>query len=175
MPLRKRIYETRREKRETKNSKLKTDLKLETSNSATNSGAFVLFPLGAKRFALPAAMVAELARPDKLQSFPHTTPLLAGVLVRRGRIVPVFDIARALMGPQAPARKFYLIATRKFHHANEWTAIPVSGECILHNAQPVAPTEGLPDYVTGLLSLENEIIEIIDLEKLAAAEAAHAC
>ena len=67
---------------------------------------FVLFPMGEKRFALPADVVTELAQPDTLQTFPHTTPLLAGVLVRRGCVVPVFDIAQILVGPNAPARKF---------------------------------------------------------------------
>jgi len=133
--------------------------------------AFVLFPLGKKRFALPADRVTELARPDRLQSFPHTTPLLSGVLVRRGRIVPVLDVAQVLIGPDPPARKFYLIATRKFDGAAEWTAIPVTGECELTNAAAVAPGERLPGYVTGLLPLSGEIVEVVDLERLAAGEA----
>ena len=139
-----------------------------TSQGAGRS--FVLFPLGKKRFALPADVVTELARPDRLQAFPHTTPLLSGVLVRRSHIVPVFDVAQVLIGPGAPARKFYLIATRRFGTAPEWTAIPVSGECELTTAEVVAPAGKLPPYVVGLLSLEREIVELLDLEKLAEAE-----
>jgi chemotaxis signal transduction protein len=133
---------------------------------------FVLFPLGKRRFAMPAEQVTELAQPDSLQTFPHTTPLMSGVLVRRGRIVPVFDVAQVLIGPNAPARKFYLIANRKFGSDKEWTAVPVTGECELLNSEMVAPTGRLPRYVIGLLSLEGEIVEVIDLEKLATAEAA---
>jgi chemotaxis signal transduction protein len=133
---------------------------------------FVLFPLGKRRFAMPAEQVTELAQPDSLQTFPHTTPLMSGVLVRRGRIVPVFDVAQVLIGPNAPARKFYLIANRKFGEQREWTAVPVTGECELLNSEMVAPTGRLPRYVIGLLSLEGEIVEVIDLEKLATAEAA---
>lgn len=133
---------------------------------------FVLFPLGKKRFAFPAETVTELARPDTLHSFPHTTPWLAGVLLRRGRVIPVCDVAPVLVGPEAPARKFYLIATRDFGRVQEWTAIPVTGECELLRAEPVPDTGRLPRYVTGLLSLEGEIIEIIDLETLVSAEAA---
>jgi chemotaxis signal transduction protein len=133
---------------------------------------FVLFPLGKKRFAMSAESVTELAKPDVLQTFPHTTKLMAGVLVRRGRIVPVLDIAQVLLGPDAPARKFYLIANRKFGSELEWTAVPVTGECELLNSEVVAPTGRLPRYVVGLLSLEGEIVEVIDLEKLASAEAA---
>jgi chemotaxis signal transduction protein len=137
-----------------------------------NTEKFVLFPIGKRRFALRAEVVTELAKPDHLQSFPHTTDLLTGVLVRRGRIIPVLDVAQVLIGPDAPARKFYLIATRKFARDAEWTAVPVSGECELLNAELVAPTGRLPKYVIGLLSLDGEIVEVIELEKLAAAEAA---
>lgn len=133
--------------------------------------SFVLFPIGKRRFALPAEVVTELARPDREQGFPHTTRLLTGVLVRRGHIVPVCDVAPVLVGPNAPPRKFYLIATRKFERGSEWTAIPVTGECELSNAELLPPTGKLPGYVTGLLSLENEIVEVIQLEKLMVAEA----
>jgi len=133
---------------------------------------FVLFPLGKKRFALPAAEVSELSRPDELQTFPHTTNLLAGVLMRRGKIVPVLDVAQIVIGPNAPQRRFYLIANRRFERDMEWTAIPVTGECELTSAEVIAPTGKLPSYVTGLLSLDDEIVEVIDLNRLAATEAA---
>lgn len=133
---------------------------------------FVLFPLGKKRFALPASEVSELSRPDELQTFPHTTNLLAGVLMRRGKIVPVLDVAQIVIGPNAPQRRFYLIANRRFDKEMEWTAIPVTGECELTSAEVTAPTGKLPAYVTGLLSLDDEIVEVIDLNRLAATEAA---
>jgi chemotaxis signal transduction protein len=133
--------------------------------------SFVLFPLGKKRFALPAEKVTELAIPDHLQSFPHRTPLLTGVLVRRGRIVPVCDVAQALIGADAPPRKFYLIANRQFDSRTEWTAIPVTGECELTSAETQHPDSKLPEYVMGVLALENEIVEVLNLEKLIAAEA----
>jgi chemotaxis signal transduction protein len=133
---------------------------------------FVLFPLGEKRFALPAAQVSELSRPDELQTFPHTTKLLSGVLLRRGKIVPVLDVAEVVIGPKAPARKFYLIANRQFGKDIEWTAIPVTGECELQSATMVPPAGKLPPYVVGLLSLGDEIVEVIDLDRLTATEAA---
>ena len=137
--------------------------------SFLSQSQFVLFPLGQKRFALPAEVVAELARPDKQQTFPHTTPLLTGVLVRRGAIVPVCDVAQVL-AKNSPARKFYLIATRKFGQNAELTALPVTGECELASMDALPPTSGLPEYVVGLLSLKDEIVELIDLEKLVSAE-----
>src|SRR5438270_11155712 len=119
-----------------------------SQNAVSKALPFVLFPLGKKRFALPAGIVTELAKPDRLQPFPHTTPLLTGVLVRRGRIVPVFDVAQVLFGPNPPVRKFYLIANRELVGAPEWTALPVTGECELANAAPIVLTVSLPPHVT---------------------------
>jgi chemotaxis signal transduction protein len=132
--------------------------------------SYVLFPMGEKRFALPAEIVKELARPDNPQTFPHCTPLLTGVLVRRGRIVPVWDVAQLLVGPKAPPRRFYLIASRKVDAQPEWTAIPVTGECELANLDALPTEEGQPAYVSGLLVADQEYVAIVDLEKLPEAE-----
>jgi chemotaxis signal transduction protein len=138
---------------------------------APASGSFVLFPIGDKRFALPAEVVTELAHPGQLHAFPHTTPLLTGVLIRRGSIVPVCDVAPVLVGPSAPARRFYLIARRRWQNgAAEAMAIPVTGECELRTAPTVPPAGKLPRYVNALLSLEDEIVEVLDLETLMNAE-----
>lgn len=128
---------------------------------------FVLFPLGRKRFALPADAVSELAQPALLHTFPQTTAYGAGVLLRRERIVPVFDVAPLLTGHDAPARHFFLIALYRFGDAPpEWIALPVNGECELQSANMIPPAGRLPDYVRGLLSLPDEIVEVLDLEKL---------
>jgi chemotaxis signal transduction protein len=140
--------------------------------NAERAKSYVLFPMGAKRFALPAEFVEELARPDHLQTFPHRTPLLAGVLVRRGKIVPVCDVAQLLVGPEAPPRKFYLIANRETVSRQEWTAIPVTGECTLASLEPTRPEAGQPPYVTGMLDAGEESVAIVDLEKLIAPEVA---
>jgi hypothetical protein len=82
------------------------------------------------------------------------------------------DVAEVVLGPNAPPRKFYLIATRQFKKTSEWTAVPVTGECELMNAEMTPPSGRLPGYVIGLLSLKDEIIEVLQLEKVAAAEVA---
>lgn len=139
--------------------------------TAAATASFVLFPLGKKRFALPAEGVTELARMDRVHEFPSTTPLVNGVLVRRGEVIPVCDVGKVLVGPDAPARKFYLIAKRKFEKADERAAIPVTGDCELTNSGLLPRTGDLARYVNGLLSLPEEIVEVIDLDKLMTEEA----
>ena len=134
------------------------------------SKSFVVFPLGEKRFALPAEMVNEMACPDRVQSFPQTTPLLNGVLVRRGRIVPVCDAGRLLAGKTQRRHRFCLIATLRYDSAAEWVALPVTGDGELISGEMLPPTGRLPQYVAGLLALKDEIVEVIDLGQLMASE-----
>jgi chemotaxis signal transduction protein len=136
-----------------------------------HENTYVLFPLGETRFAVPAAMVTELARPDNLQTFPHRTPMLVGVLVRRGRIIPVCDVAQILIGPGAPPGRFYLIARCQVGSLLEWTAIPVTGECELASMKRMRPSEKQPPYVSGVLQAGGQTVPIVDLEKLVSMEA----
>jgi chemotaxis signal transduction protein len=139
--------------------------------ASLHSAAFVLFPLGKKRYALPASVVSELARPDQLHTFPHTSKHVAGVLLRRNAILPVCDVAEVIAGKDVPPRKFYLIALRAIGGQQERTAIPVSGECELTNSELLPRTGKLPAYVCGLLSLKDEIVEVVDLDAVLAPEA----
>ncbi len=134
------------------------------------SRSFVVFPLGEKRFALPAETVSEMSCPDRVQSFPHTTPLLSGVLVRRGRIVPVCDAGRVLAGKTQGRHRFCLIANLCYDVGTEWVAVPVTGEGELISGEMLPPTGRLPQYVSGLLALQDEIIEVLDLGELMASE-----
>jgi chemotaxis signal transduction protein len=144
------------------------------SSFFTERQRFVVFPMGKKRFALPADQVSELGRQkrgkeDEQQKFPHTTPLLTGVVVRRREVVPVADIAPILAPNDIIERKFYLVLDRPAQGKASRTAIPVTGECELVEAEPL-PAEGkLPPYISGRLSLNNEIVGVLDFERLMSA------
>ncbi len=76
--------------------------------------SFVLLRLGERRFAVSANQIAELVAPSRVFRFPHRTPKLEGVILRRGRIVPVCDVSEMLLGKRLTSRRFYLIAVRNY-------------------------------------------------------------
>jgi chemotaxis signal transduction protein len=131
--------------------------------------SWVLLHVGNRRFALPAESVMELAPPVRLHNFPHTSKLIAGVIVRRGRIVPVYDVAPVLCGRESSVHRFYLIAERAFGSASEASAIPVNGECELATGELQPPQEDAPAYFAGTLAIENENIDVLDLQELVSA------
>lgn len=134
--------------------------------------SFVLLKIGARRFALPAGVIAELAPPVKLHAFPHTSPSLAGVIVRRRRIVPVYDAGPLLSGRSSYGQQFYLVAHRRGTAAGDLGAILVSGECEMAAGDVHPPEEGRPAYVAGSLAFGEDSVDIMDLEALLAAASA---
>ncbi len=127
----------------------------------------VLLRLGERRFALPADQVAELAAPTRIFRFAQRTPEIDGVILRRGRVVPVCDIAEKLTGKKLAQRRFYLIAMRRQGEALEWIALPVSGDCELIQADltPAGPSDS--PHVAAWLSHGGEVIEVLNLNALA--------
>lgn len=139
-------------------------------SSASKSGrpSFVILQVGERRFALPAAIVAELAPPVRLHTFPHDTPAILGVIVRRGHIVPVYDAASALGVRSSSAQRFYLITRRRMGKATEFGAIPVNGDCELADAELQPAAADRPSCVAGALQLGEELLDVFDLDLLMA-------
>jgi len=136
--------------------------------SAHESGlqSFVLLRLGERRFALPASQVAELVAPSRIFRFPHKSVALEGVILRRGRMIAVCDVAEQLTGKRLDTRRFNLLATRKYGHQLDWIAIPVSGECELITVDMVPAGANDSSYVEGWLSHGGEVIEVLRLSAL---------
>jgi chemotaxis signal transduction protein len=137
-------------------------------NSAAEIGlqSFVLLRLGERRFALPASQVAELVAPSRIFRFPHKSAALEGVILRRGRMIAVCDVAEQLTGKGLDTRRFNLLATRKYGHQLDWIAIPVSGECELITVDMVPAGANDSPHVEGWLSHGGEVIEVLRLSAL---------
>jgi chemotaxis signal transduction protein len=132
----------------------------------TELQSFVLLRLGDRRFALAANQIAELVPPSRIFRFPHLTSEVEGVILRRGRIVPVCDVAEKLIGKVLKSRRFYLIAQRCYGAQTEWVALPVTGDCELINAEMTLPSDTDAPHVSGWLSHAGDVIEVLNLASL---------
>ncbi len=128
--------------------------------------SYVLLRIGEHQFAIPANQVAELLAPSRITHFPHRTPGIEGVILRRGRIVPVCDVGESLIGERVTSRRFYLIAVRQYRMQSEWVAIPVTGECALIHSDLNPPGESDASHVGGWLSHGGHVIQVLNLESL---------
>jgi len=126
----------------------------------------VLLRLGDRRFALAADQVSELVAPSRMFRFAHRTPEIDGVILRRGRVVPVCDVAEKLIGKRLTSRRYYLISKRRPEGTPDWIALPVSGDCELIEADltPAGPADS--PHVAAWLSHDGEVIEVLNLGAL---------
>ena len=132
----------------------------------TEPQSFVLLRLGDRRFAVAANQIAELVAPSRIFRFPHHTSEVEGVILRRGRIVPVCDVAEKLIGKGLKSRRFYLITQRCYGAQTEWVALPVTGDCELINAEMTLPSDTDAPHVSGWLSHAGDVIEVLNLAAL---------
>lgn len=139
-----------------------------TAENSSFAPSFVVFHVGTRRAALPRDCVAELIASPVLFSFPHTTPLITGVALRRGRILPVLDLGPGMLGEASPTARFFLVVERRLASSSERCAIPVHGECELVTGMLLAAA-AREEFVAGCLDLGGELIEVLDLEKAIAA------
>jgi chemotaxis signal transduction protein len=133
----------------------------------SGQNSYVLLRIGVRRFALPAALVAELAPPVKLHTFPHTAHSVSGVIIRRRRILPVYDAGSLLLGKEGSAQQFYLVA-RCAGEGKELSAIPVSGECEMATGEVQPPGGDRPAYIAGTLLIGEDSVDVLNLEALIA-------
>jgi chemotaxis signal transduction protein len=136
-----------------------------------NAGSFVVAQIGDRRIALPREIISELIGSPIVHSFPHTTPLLTGVVIRRGLIVPVLDLGPGVFGRPSPPGRFFLVVKREVGGQADFCAIPVQGECeIVSNV--LNPSEEEEGCAIGFLDVSGERIDVLNLERTIASGAA---
>ncbi|HYA97476.1 MAG TPA: chemotaxis protein CheW [Methylomirabilota bacterium] len=137
-----------------------------TERSELDAQSYVLLRLEDRQFALPAKRIAELVPLSRVFRFPHCSPEVEGVLIRRGRILAVCDISPRLAARPLKNRRLYLLAVRDFAARPESVAVPVTGECELISAEMTPATGGQPPHVRGWISHDGNVIEVLDLDNL---------
>jgi chemotaxis signal transduction protein len=98
--------------------------------------------------------------------------MIAGVVLRRGRILPVLDLGPAVCGAPSRSTRFFLVVERHISGAIEKCAIPVQGACELVSGIMFPHTDSV-DFVAGRLDFSGEQIDVLDLEKAIAMNAAN--
>lgn len=150
---------------------------LDTVNQRTqlvgeNRLEILMFRLsGRQLFAINVFKVQEVVRLPALTRIPQRHPHVIGVINLRGQTIPVVDLAQAVgMRPLVPDEHSTIIVTE---YNRSIQAFLVGGvERILNlnweSIQPPPSSAGRQHYLTAITRHEDQIIEIIDVEKVLA-------
>ncbi|MFC0522222.1 chemotaxis protein [Pontibacillus salicampi] len=140
--------------------------------SGTNELEVVEFGIGSNRFGINVIKVKEILVPTPITNVPHSHPSVEGIIEIRGEVVPVIDVAHLLgydPSEQPKLDKFILAEFNQlkvvFHvhtvtqiHRISWGDIE----------KPDKMYQGLDSYITGVIKIEEEMMLLLDYEKMIA-------
>ncbi|MBA1263478.1 chemotaxis protein CheV [Stutzerimonas sp. NM35] len=126
---------------------------------------------GRQKFAINVFKVQEVMQLPKMTLMPHRHGSVCGVVNLRGQTLPVIDLSRAIgLRPLVPDENSTIIVTE---YNRSVQAFLVGGvDRILNlNWEEVLPpptTAGRQHYLTAITKVEDQLVEVIDVEKVLA-------
>jgi purine-binding chemotaxis protein CheW len=133
------------------------------------------FPLGAERFAIEILRVQEIRALGAITPIPNAPTHIRGVINLRGTVVPVIDL-RLRFGLDTTADpRFAIILVVTAHDRVVGLIADAVPKVLTVTREEVAPP---PDFgqrvdlsfVSGVLHRANDLVLLLDLERLLAAE-----
>lgn len=132
----------------------------------------LLFSLGGRqRFGINVFKVQEVIMCPTLTKISNSHPMVIGVTTIRGKTISVMDLAMAIgKRPIERSDSNYLIITEYNRQVQGFLTSGVDRIVNMNWSEIKAPPEGLGknNYMTAVTSVDNELIEIIDVEKILA-------
>jgi purine-binding chemotaxis protein CheW len=138
---------------------------------------WVVFRLDAGRYALPLAAVERVVRAAQFTPLPLAPPIVLGAIDVEGQVLPVFDLRRRFGLPERPldpADQFLIARTAQ---RTVVLVIDASLGVIERPAADVIESAVLaPDlvHIRGVISLQNGLVLIQDLEQFLSHDEARA-
>jgi two-component system chemotaxis response regulator CheV len=137
-----------------------------------NRLALLLFRLcGKQRFGVNVFKVQEVMKRPRIWPLPTRHPQVVGVADVRGRTLPVLDLGRAIGHPEAqPADAGYLVVT-EFNRTVQGFLVAAVDRIVNIAVEDVLPPPDVGARATQLTAVtryQNELIQIIDVEKVLA-------
>lgn len=132
----------------------------------------LLFSLGGRqRFGINVFKVQEVIMCPSLTKISNSHPMVIGVTTIRGKTISVMDLAMAIgKRPIERSDSNYLIITEYNRQVQGFLTSGVDRIVNMNWSEIKAPPEGLGsnNYMTAVTSVDNELVEIIDVEKILA-------
>ncbi len=132
----------------------------------------LLFTLGGKqRFGINVFKVQEVIMCPALTKIANSHPIVIGMTNMRGKTISVLDLALAIGKPAlALSDNNYLIITEYNRQVQGFLTSGVDRIVNMNWSEIKAPPQGLGsnNYMTAVTSVDDELVEIIDVEKVLA-------
>lgn len=146
------------------------DVNKRTQLAGNNRMELLLFKLqGRQRYGINVFKVREVIQCPQLTQIPRSKAVVAGVVTIRGVTIPIVDLSRAVgMKPVADPRKCFVIVAEYNRSVQGFLVNAVERIVNMQwdEVQPPPRASGMNHYLTAVTKVDDEIVEIIDVEKV---------
>ncbi len=131
---------------------------------------FTLF--GHQVFGINVLKIKEIIPYHKMNMIPGSHRAVIGIAQLRGQPFPVIDLAKALSMPntaELSELNSYSIIISEFNRSLQGFLVNKVDQIIALDwgaIQPPPSTVGRFNYITGVINLENRLIEVVDVERV---------
>ena len=130
----------------------------------------LLFRLnGRQRFGINVFKVREVLQCPPLTSMPKLNPLVRGIAHIRGQTISVIDLSMATKGRKIEDLSNAFIVIAEYNRSVQGFLVGAVERIINTNWDAIMPPpqgSGRASYLTAVTEVENELIEILDVEKI---------
>ncbi|NVC92850.1 chemotaxis protein CheV [Vibrio natriegens] len=127
--------------------------------------------MGRQRYGINVFKVREVLQCPKLTVMPNLHPLVKGVAHIRGHTVSVIDLSLAIGGrPTTDIDKCFVVIAEFNRSIQAFLVSSVERIINMHWEAILPPPEGAgkAHYLTAVTNIDNELVEILDVEKVLA-------
>ena len=127
--------------------------------------------MGRQRYGINVFKVKEVLQCPKLTSMPNLHRLVKGVAHIRGHTVSVIDLSLAVGGrPTTDVEKAFVVIAEFNRTIQAFLVTSVERIINMHWEAILPPPDGAgkSNYLTAVTNIDNELVEILDVEKILA-------
>ncbi|MBY6106745.1 chemotaxis protein CheV [Ferrimonas balearica] len=130
----------------------------------------LLFRLqGRQRYGINVFKVREVLQCPRLTALPHQSGLIRGVAHIRGQTISVIDLSAAIGGPITQNLDTAFIIITEYNRSVQGFLVSAVERIVNLNWEGVLPPpkgSGRSNYLTAVTELEDQLVEILDVEKI---------
>lgn len=132
----------------------------------------LLFRMGGKqRYGINVFKVREVLECPPLRRMPTAHPSVRGVATIRGRTIPVVDLGKALGVRSMAGQQGRYVVIAEFNRSVQGFLVESVDRIVNMNWADILPppaNSGKDSYLTAVTRIDQELIEILDVEKILA-------
>jgi two-component system chemotaxis response regulator CheV len=132
----------------------------------------LLFRLdGRQRYGINVFKVREVVKCPRLTRVPHAHPNVRGIASMRGTTVAVIDLSGAIGGPPLGSVEEAFVVLTEFNRSVQGFLVRAVDRIVNLNWESIVPpprAAGAQSYMTAVTQVDDELVEIIDVERVLA-------